>query len=196
MYSALDPTVKEYTPQFSEETEKRWTEDKSTDPLLTLAGIPLLGLAYLGVGKDHYALTYASEANSMGTRMGFFGTEHTVAMPKVREVNSELQSATSYAAWGSFNWLVLMALFYQQPGLSYPEHPPVWPIPGNGWHETSEGSPESIRQTFQSSYMGDTFPVLCRFWRIIHQVTLRYYRDQPYPREGLSDHITLAFAEY
>jgi hypothetical protein len=51
-------------------------------------------------------LTYVSEANSMGTRMGFFGTEHTVAMPKVREVNSELQSATSYAAWGTFNWLV------------------------------------------------------------------------------------------
>ena len=106
MYSALDPTVKEYTPQFSEETEKRWAEDKSKDSLLTLAGIPLLGLAYLGDGKDHYALTYVSEANSMGTRMGFFGTEHTVAMPKVREVNSELQSATSYAAWGSFNWLV------------------------------------------------------------------------------------------
>ncbi|KAH7247419.1 uncharacterized protein BKA55DRAFT_739434 [Fusarium redolens] len=196
MYSALDPTVKSYTPQFSDETEKRWAEDKSTDSLLTLAGIPLLGLSYLGDGKDHYALTYVSEANSMGTRMGFFGTEHTVAMPKVREVNSELQSATSYAAWGTFNWLVLMALFYQQPGLSYPEHPPIWPIPGNGWHETSEGSLESIRETLRSTYMGDTFPVLCRFWRIIHQVTLRYYRDQPYPREGLSDHITLAFAEY
>jgi hypothetical protein len=27
-------------------------------------------------------------------------------------------------------------------------------------------------------------------------VTLRYYRDQPFPREGLSGHITLAFAEY
>jgi hypothetical protein len=80
-----------------------------------------------------------------------------------------------------------MALFYQQPGLSYIEHPPVWPIPGHGWHETSEDRPK---------YMGDTFPVLCRFWRIIHQVTLRYYRDQPYPHESLNDHITLAFAEY
>lgn len=89
-----------------------------------------------------------------------------------------------------------MALFYQQPGLSYPEHSPLWPIPGNGCHETSEGSPESIRQTFQSTYMGNTFPVLCRFWRIIHQVTLRYYRDHPYPRESLSDHIPLEFAEY
>ncbi|KAK2684651.1 hypothetical protein QWA68_016151 [Fusarium oxysporum] len=48
----------------------------------------------------------------MGTRMGFFGTEHTVAMPKVQEVNSKLHSAISYAAWGTFNWLVLIALFY------------------------------------------------------------------------------------
>ncbi|RFN50197.1 nitrogen assimilation transcription factor nit-4 [Fusarium flagelliforme] len=172
MYSALDPTVKEYTPQFSEETEKRWAEDKSTDSLLTLARIPLLGSAYLGDGKDHYALTYVSEANSMGTRMGFFGTEHAVAMPKVREVNSELQSATSYAAWGTFNWLV------------------------PAFHTLNTLPPESIRQTLRSTYMGDTFLVLCRFWRIIHQVILRYYRDQPYPREGLSDHITLAFAEY
>jgi hypothetical protein len=44
--------------------------------------------------------------------------------------------------------------------------------------------------------MGDTFPVLCRFWRIIHEVTLRYYRDQPHPRARLSDHVSLAFAEY
>ncbi|EXK25972.1 hypothetical protein FOMG_17413 [Fusarium oxysporum f. sp. melonis 26406] len=44
--------------------------------------------------------------------------------------------------------------------------------------------------------MGDTFPVLCRFWRILHEVTLRYYRDQPRPREDLSGHITLEFAEY
>jgi hypothetical protein len=88
-----------------------------------------------------------------------------------------------------------MALFYQQPGISYPEYPPAWPIPAYTWHAISEGSPQSIRQTLRSTYMGDTFPVLCRFWRIIHQVTLRYYRGQPNPHEGLSDHVTLAFAE-
>jgi hypothetical protein len=89
-----------------------------------------------------------------------------------------------------------MALFYQQPGLSYPEHPPVLPIPGHAWYHTSDDSPESTQQTLQQTYMGDTFPVLCRFWRIMHEVTLKYYRDQPVPREGLSGHITLAFAEY
>ncbi|RBR26517.1 uncharacterized protein FIESC28_00703 [Fusarium coffeatum] len=175
MYSGVDSIAQKYITQFSTQ---------------------LLGLGYLGNGKDHYVLTYVSEVNSMGTRLGLFGVEPSVAVERARKVGPEMQSATSYAAWGTFNWIVLMALFYQQPGLSYPEHPPAVPIPGHTWHHSPEGSPESTRQTLQQTYMGDTFPVLCRFWRIMHEVTLKYYRDQPYPREGLSSHITLAFAEY
>ncbi|KAM0556847.1 hypothetical protein ACHAPJ_005519 [Fusarium lateritium] len=196
MYNTLNSNVKQYIPQFCEEAEKRWTEEKWRDSLLTLAATQLLGLAYLGDGKDHYVLTYVSEVNSMGTRMGLFGVESSVAISKARELSPEMQSATSYAAWGTFNWIVLMALFYQQPGLSYPDYPPLLPIPGHAWHHVADGSPESIRQTLQLKYMGDTFPVLCRFWRIIHEVTLKYYRDQPFPREGLSSHVTLSFAEY
>ncbi|KAJ4005364.1 hypothetical protein NW752_011327 [Fusarium irregulare] len=192
----VDSTVQKYITQFCEESEKRWSLEKLTDSLLTLAATQLLGLGYLGNGKDHYVLTYVSEVNSMGTRLGLFGVEPSVAVERARKISPEMQSATSYAAWGTFNWIVLMALFYQQPGLSYPEHPPAVPIPGHTWHHSSEGSPESTRQTLQQTYMGDTFPVLCRFWRIMHEVTLKYYRDQPYPREGLSSHITLAFAEY
>ncbi|EXK23545.1 hypothetical protein FOMG_19693 [Fusarium oxysporum f. sp. melonis 26406] len=196
MYSALDRTVKKYTSQFCEEAERRWSEEKSKDSFLTLAGTQLLGLAYIGDGKDHYVLTYISEANSMGTRLGLFGVDPTVVTPKTREESPEFQSAISYAAWGSFNWIVLVSLFYQQPGLPYPEHHPIMPIPGNKWHDNLDDNPEPVRQTPQSAYMDDTFPVLCRFWRIIHEVTLRYYHDQPMPREGLSGHVTLAFAEY
>ncbi|KAM0507994.1 hypothetical protein ACHAP8_000199 [Fusarium lateritium] len=167
-----------------------------TDSLLTLAATELLGLGYLGNGKDHYVLTYVSEVNSMGRRMGLFGVDSGVAVAKAKQVSPDMQSATSYTAWGTFNWIVLMALFYQQPGLSYPKYPPTVPIPGHTWHHSSEGSPQCTRQTLQETYMGDTFPVLCRFWRIMHGVTLKYYRDQPHPRESLSSHITLAFAEY
>ncbi|KAF4452232.1 Nitrogen assimilation transcription factor nit-4 [Fusarium austroafricanum] len=193
MYSQIESSVQSFTQQFCEEAEKRWTLEKSTDSLLTLAATQLLGLGYLGDGKDHYVLTYVSEVNSMATRMGLFGVEQSIAVSKAKQVNDELQSATSYAAWGSFNWIVFMALFYQQPGLSYPEHPPIIPIPGQPWHHASKNSPGSTRQT---TYMGDTFPVLCRFWRILHEVVLKYYRDQPFPREGLSSHIALSFAEY
>lgn len=106
MYSALDRTVKKYTSQFCEEAERRWSEEKSKDSFLTLAGTQLLGLAYIGDGKDHYVLTYISEANSMGTRLGLFGVDPTVVTPKTREESPEFQSAISYAAWGSFNWIV------------------------------------------------------------------------------------------
>ncbi|KAF5601626.1 nitrogen assimilation transcription factor nit-4 [Fusarium pseudocircinatum] len=196
MYSAVDSTVQSFIPQFCEEAEKRWSLEKATDSLLNLAATQLLGLAYLGNGKDHYVLTYVSEVNAMGARMGLFGVEQSVAISKAKQVSPDLQSATSYAAWGTFNWIVLMALFYQQPGLSYPEHPPIVPIPGHEWYDPSEPSPESHQQRPKQTYMGDTFPIICRFWRIMHEVTLKYYRDQPFPRESLSSHIALAFAEY
>lgn len=57
MYSGYDPSIKEYIPQFCEEVERRWTDEKATDSLLNLASTQLLGLAYLGDGKDHYILT-------------------------------------------------------------------------------------------------------------------------------------------
>ncbi|KAF5656701.1 nitrogen assimilation transcription factor nit-4 [Fusarium heterosporum] len=196
MYTSVDSSAKEFTQQFCEEAEKRWSLEKSTDSLLTLAATQLLGFSYMGNGKDHYVLTFVSEVNSMGTRMGLFGVETSVAISKAKQVSPELQSATSYAAWGTFNWIVLMTLFYQQPGLTYFEHPPVLPIPGHVWHSTPDNSPESIQQTLLQTYMGDTFPILCRFWRIMHEVTLKYYRDQPFPLTGLNSHITLAFAEY
>jgi hypothetical protein len=106
MYSGSDPAIKEYTPQFCEEAEHRWTDEKPTDSLLNLASTQLLCLAYLGDGKDHYILTYVSEANAMATRMGLFGVDPVVAARKAQEIVPALQNATSYAAWGTFNWIV------------------------------------------------------------------------------------------
>ncbi|EXK75649.1 hypothetical protein FOQG_19585 [Fusarium oxysporum f. sp. raphani 54005] len=132
----------------------------------------------------------------MATRMGLLGVDPAVAASKAQEITPALQNATSSAAWSTFNWIVLMSLFYQQPGLAYPEYPPVLPIPGYVWLGAPNESANSVRQPLQSAYMGDTFPALCQFWRIIHEVTLRYYHDQPNPRSRLSDHVRLGFAEY
>jgi hypothetical protein len=106
MCTSIDSTAKEFTQQFCKEAEELWSVEKSTDSLLTLAATQLLGLAYLGNGKDHYVLTFVSEVNSMGTRMGLFGVETVAAISKAKQVSPELQSATSYAAWGTFNWIV------------------------------------------------------------------------------------------
>ncbi|TVY67247.1 hypothetical protein Focb16_v011215 [Fusarium oxysporum f. sp. cubense] len=154
MYSASAPEVREYLPQFSEEAEKRWSDEKATDSLPNLAGMQLLGLAYLGDGKDHYILTYVTEANAMGTRMGQFGVKTDEVASKSQEITPELQTATSYAAWGTFNWIVLMALFYQQPGLAYTEYSPGLPIPRHSRHRSRGDSAKPVRESLQSTYMG------------------------------------------
>ncbi|UPK90465.1 hypothetical protein LCI18_001400 [Fusarium solani-melongenae] len=197
MYAAWDPEVKEYLPKFSQEAEARWLAEKTNDSLPNLAVAQLLSLAYLGHGKDHLVLEFVSEANTMATRMGLLGVDPETVASTVREMAPELQRATSYAAWGTFNWIVLMALFYQQPGLVYPEHPPRLPIPRHGSRRSPGEGVEPSRGFVQSwPNMHETFPALCRFWLIIHEVTLRYYRDQPSPRKPLNRHIGLAFAEY
>lgn len=95
-----------------------------------------------------------------------------------------------------------MALFYQQPGLEYPEHPPAIEIPGVGVYEQSESSnPIDRSQSVDSKsskahYMGETFPILCRFWQIMHPVALRYYNHIRLPSETLRCHVNLEFAEY
>ncbi|KAJ3453222.1 hypothetical protein MRS44_018877 [Fusarium solani] len=186
--SASDPAAKEYTPQFREEAEKRWTDEKDTDTLLNLPGTQLLGLAYLGDGEDHYVLAYVSEANAMATRMGLFGVNPTVAAGKAREITPDLQNATSYAAWGTFNWIVPAS--HTQKILPYFQYPGMRGIRA-AMIVTSQFeslcSPRIWAIPFRS-YAG--------FGEIIHEVTLRYYRDQPHPRARLSDHVSLAFAEY
>ncbi|KAM5529810.1 Nitrogen assimilation transcription factor nit-4-like protein 1 [Fusarium oxysporum f. sp. phaseoli] len=158
MYSGIDPSIKEYIAQFCEEAEYRWADEKANDCLLNLASTPLLGLAYLGDGKDHYILTYVSEANAMATRMGLLGVDPAVAASEAQEITPALQNATSSAAWSTFNWIVLMSLFYQQPGLAYPEYPPVLPIPGYVWL----GAPTRVLILFDN---------LCsrRIWVILFQ---------------------------
>lgn len=92
-----------------------------------------------------------------------------------------------------------MSLFYQQPGLEYPDDPPTLAIPGPGQNAScsSSSSSSSIPDFLIAPvpYMGDTFPALCRFWRIVHGVTTRYYKNSS-SRRPPSDHVTLEFAEH
>ncbi|KAI8184095.1 hypothetical protein KHU50_001968 [Colletotrichum sp. SAR 10_65] len=41
--------------------------------------------------------------------------------------------------------------------------------------------------------MGSTFSTLCQFWRILHGVTLSYYKDKP---TSLPEHASIDFAEF
>ena len=80
-----------------------------------------------------------------------------------------------------------MSLFYRQPGLFCPKYPPCIAIPECG------PSDESVSGQLQSPYMGKTFPYICRFWKILHEVSIVYHGDGQLPWGSGS---TLAFAEF
>ncbi|KAL7941836.1 N-terminal fungal transcription regulatory domain-containing protein [Trichoderma barbatum] len=195
MYSAVDPSVDRLAATFCTEAESIWRTEKESDSILNMAAALFLSLGYLGQGRDHAVLSYISQATRMAMRLGLFGVEDNGRWKlKVDKMTIEAASAYLYAAWGSFNWISLMSLFYRQPGLQGPRCPPHLPIPGinddNGVDRAM--SPESPSLEFQLQYMGGVFPYLCRFWSIMYEVSLAYDNSQS-PPNGLG---TLHFAEY
>ncbi|KKP04360.1 hypothetical protein THAR02_03563 [Trichoderma harzianum] len=192
---AVDPDIDVHAAAFCTEAEGIWKTEKEHDTILNLAAALLLSLGYLGQGRDHAVLSYISQATKMAVRLGLFGVEdNDQAKVKVDKMTADTASAYLHAAWGSFNWISLMSLFYRQPGLEGPRCPPYLPIPGFE-HEggvdgaAGPGSP-SLQPQFQ--YMGGVFPYICKFWSIIYEVSLTYEDTQSRP-SGLG---TLHFAEY
>ncbi|KAH6705809.1 hypothetical protein EV126DRAFT_439876 [Verticillium dahliae] len=160
----------------------------------------LLSLAFLGHGKDHFVLIYLAEASRMATRMCLFGVEPAVALSKTNEIPQDMRSASCYAAWGIFNWTILTSLFYQQPGLEYPEYPPVLPIPVRSNQTSplrnfSEVSTTQDHETHTLWYMGETFAYLCKFWQILHGVTIVYHKRNQEPFRPVNEHVSVDFAE-
>ncbi|EQK97635.1 N-terminal fungal transcription regulatory domain-containing protein [Ophiocordyceps sinensis CO18] len=203
MYSAIDRDAYRLSQQFCAEAERLWRLAMPSDTLLNLASAQLLSLATLAQGRDQYVLEYLSAAFQMGTRMSLFGVEPSAGIKMANEIPQEMRSAASYAAWGVFNWTVLMSLFYQQPGLPYPKHPPMLPIPGTRepvstphQEHFAEEPPPGDPDRAPAPYMGETFPALCRFWRILHGVTRDYFHKAPKQPEPASEHVSLAFAEH
>ncbi|KAH0533397.1 hypothetical protein TsFJ059_001973 [Trichoderma semiorbis] len=195
MYNVVDPNFDVHAVTFCTEAESIWKTESEHDSIPNLIASLFLSLGYLGQGRDHAVLQYISQATKMAVRLGLFGVENSgQTKVKVDKMTAEAASAYLHAAWGSFNWISLMSLFYRQPGLEGPTCPPHLPIPGfehgNGaGGPAGPGSP-SLQPQFQ--YMGGVFPYLCKFWTIMYDVSLTY-DDIQTPLNGLG---TLQFAEY
>ncbi|KAH0533398.1 hypothetical protein TsFJ059_001973 [Trichoderma semiorbis] len=170
MYNVVDPNFDVHAVTFCTEAESIWKTESEHDSIPNLIASLFLSLGYLGQGRDHAVLQYISQATKMAVRLGLFGVENSgQTKVKVDKMTAEAASAYLHAAWGSFNWISLMSLFYRQPGLEGPTCPPHLPIPGfehgNGaGGPAGPGSP-SLQPQFQ--YMGGVFPYLCKFWTII-----------------------------
>ncbi|KAM0497648.1 hypothetical protein ACHAPB_006690 [Verticillium nonalfalfae] len=99
---------------------------------------------------------------------------------------------------------ILLSLFYQQPGLEYPEYPPALPIPGDSPEFASSPGSSRSRESDANSqiperippiYMGETFTALCRFWRILHGVSMVYYNRNTSTPAHICEHVSIEFAE-
>lgn len=88
--------------------------------------------------------------------------------------------------------------------MEYPEYPPALPIPGDSPEfASSPGSSRSrdsdtnsqIPERIPPIYMGETFTALCRFWRILHGVSMVYYNRNTSTPAHISEHVSIEFAE-
>ncbi|OTB08659.1 hypothetical protein M426DRAFT_159274 [Hypoxylon sp. CI-4A] len=184
MYSAFDKSAADVAEDFSEEAQSLWDIEKAHDSVLTAAGAVLLSLSLMGHGKDHSVLLYAEEAAEMMIRLGFFGDDAEKRLDAERTQGRK--TTVCYAAWGVFNWKTLLSLFYRQPGACGPmESLPRVPIPGD------HGSTPNVTPSTGEALIGQTFPVLCNFWKIIHGALWIYYPDS----NGPPDRFKLDIAE-
>ncbi|KAL7809059.1 N-terminal fungal transcription regulatory domain-containing protein [Trichoderma gracile] len=194
LYCAQDPESGSLALGFCSEAESIWEEQRSVNSLLNLVALQFMSLGYLGQGRDHVVLTYLNEASEMAVHMGLLGVAGNHKQEEIRNLPEPARSAHLYAAWGSFNWITHMSLFYRQPGLQCPKAPPRLPIPGNQEnHESdSDSSGTSSQAEPDPPYMGGVFPYICQFWSILHELALLYRHRGPLK----GDRRTLCFAEF
>ncbi|KXH28534.1 hypothetical protein CSAL01_10232 [Colletotrichum salicis] len=196
IYAAFDSEACGYADSFCNEAEELWLHQQHNDTILNAASAQLLSLAYLGQGKDHYVLKFLSAAIHMGKRMFLLDVDPSLARRNLANLSPETKRRMSFTAWGLFNWAVLTTMFYQQPNLEYPEHPPVLPIPGGEKVDAASRSVACLDAHRTTPvlpwFMGYTFSALCPFWQILQGVGLSYYKNR---QSSLQEHITLDFAE-
>ncbi|KAI1170406.1 hypothetical protein F4777DRAFT_583947 [Nemania sp. FL0916] len=189
MYCAFDKTVVPLISAFGDEAQRLWSLEP--DSCLTMAGGVLLSISLMGQGKDHAVLAYAMKAMEMGQRMDLFVTDISSIPTRYHNVPPEDErSAMCFAAWGTFNWNVMISVFYRQPGSTTPKLPPSLPIPGEKFGDAHVA--ESAEEVTHQHLLGTIFPLLCHFWRLVHKVNWIYYTVEDSPpiflREILVEH--------
>ncbi|KAI2768752.1 hypothetical protein F4815DRAFT_498004 [Daldinia loculata] len=179
MYSAFDKDAMQFADEFLHEAQKARKEEP--DSYSSMAGAVLLSISLIGNSKDHAILFYAKEAMQMGKNLGLFDDDEGGPAKSNENMSKEDMTARCYAAWGTFNWNVLVSLFYRQPGAESPSSAPVLPIPG-----------ERTTPAHQDGDMGESFPAdeclvemifpaLCHFWKIIQGAAWIYTPTQGRP---------------
>ncbi|KAI0391177.1 hypothetical protein F5Y17DRAFT_468381 [Xylariaceae sp. FL0594] len=207
MYSAFDRDMADYADQFRRAAEKFWEAEE--DSYSAMAGAVLMSIALMGHGVDHAVLRFSMKALDMGQRLELLkpADQLTGHEPSKVAANEDALSAKCYAAWGTFNWNVLVSMFYRQPGSETPKVLPTVPIPGGAravqGHNRESDSDEEMEQWSQHAefphdeqLLGSIFPALCNLWRIVHRARWIYYNVEKSPPAFLrNSQVEFAFRE-
>ncbi|RYP07734.1 hypothetical protein DL764_002353 [Monosporascus ibericus] len=178
---------------FCHEAEALWETEQSHDSYMTMASAVVLSLCLIGHGKDHAVHSYAKEALSMGTRLSLFESQEKHANKELLEkMSQDDMTVRCHAAWGVFNWNVLVSMFYRQPESECPVTSPTLPIPGDEAAKTVPGQLPEGDYLVHEALLGNTFPALCHFWRIAYGARWIYYPDEDCP----PDKFKMAIAEH
>lgn len=60
----------------------------------------------MGHGRDGEVLNYLAEGIQIGKRLRLLGVDEATAREHARQIPDGMLSASSFAAWGVFNWAV------------------------------------------------------------------------------------------
>ncbi|KAK7937547.1 uncharacterized protein PG986_014415 [Apiospora aurea] len=195
MYTAIDEDVDWYTDKLGDEAERLWEEEKEHDLPLNVVSAQLLSLAFMGRGKGHKVLHFLAAAVQMGIRLGLFGVDDTTANRLVQNIPESLRDASSFIAWGVFNW-TFDVTFLQEAGYCDSKTPPILPIPRDGGTEENQelriGGAVGNEQVKLRSFMGVIFTKVCEFWLIVHEVPLAYHESRD---STIRKQLKLDFAE-
>ncbi|KAH7025693.1 uncharacterized protein B0I36DRAFT_433325 [Microdochium trichocladiopsis] len=190
MYSALDKRASQYINPFWNEADRLRLSEGDRASICNISAFVLMSLSLTGHGKDHDVIKFSKQANVMGKELGFYDVQNPLAGPHPAQMSDD-DRMCCYAAWGSFNWSMILALFHRQPEVVVIDKPPSLPILEDWARTGSRGSSWTTSKSTSTSghgtptgppglpvLVGATFTALCQFWRIMHGALWVYYPNK------------------
>ncbi|OJJ47807.1 hypothetical protein ASPZODRAFT_141377 [Penicilliopsis zonata CBS 506.65] len=173
-YSAIMPYASHLSFACYYEALRNWQTARTQDSLPSVQALLLLSIACNSFGVDAVGLEFLQESSQMAQRLHLFDP-----IPPTLEDDAKipgLQRCRAATAWGSFNYLTVMSFYFHER--FHIHGPPSYPIPGD-WQSSSSSM---LPNNELPPYMGKTFPALCHFFIIVHDMVSLYYNHKPFTK--------------
>ncbi|KXJ87785.1 hypothetical protein Micbo1qcDRAFT_124133, partial [Microdochium bolleyi] len=184
MYSALDKRASHFITPFWNEADRLRVQHTDQNSICTMSALVLMSISLTGHGKDHDVIEFSKQANSIGQTLGFYDPGSDLARKNPMEMSDD-DRMCCHAAWSSFNWSMVLALFHRQPEVVVVGSPPAIPILAQWSDQSSQKSSRETSASVEdgippsaSAFVGATFTALCQFWNIIHAGLWVYYPEK------------------